>query len=505
MRLPEQAGAVEVSGITLDSRTVRPGDLYVALPGSRVHGARFAEATVAAGAVAVLTDPTGAELAAAAGLPVVVADDARDAMADAAATLFGRPTHELMMYGITGTNGKTTTAFLLEAALEACGRRVGTIGTIGFRLDGAELPSNRTTVTTPESPDLQALLAVMLERGADSVAMEVSSHALALQRVDHIGFDIAAFTNLGRDHLDFHPTVADYFEAKARLFQPEWCRVAVVNTDDEHGQELARRLREQGSPRLVSTGFGESDHRLLEVRPEGPGMFVRCQGPYGERSFTIDLPGEHNARNAVMALAMASEAGLDADAAIEGLRHAQVPGRMQLVRLEGSRPDGRGAPRVHVDFAHTPQAISSALAAAHPGPGGRVLAVLGAGGDRDAAKREPMGRAAAEGAQVVVVTDDNPRNEDPDTIRAAVLAGARAVDGVELVEQAGRSAAIRTALSLAGPQDVLLVLGKGHEKGQIIAEKVHRFDDVEQVRTIWNALRLVGDAPAAEEDTDAQH
>ena len=501
VRLPAGAHDVVVRGITLDSRTVGAGDLYVALPGSRVHGAGFAEAARDKGAVAILTDPTGADLAGAGGLPVVVAADARDAMADAAAALFGHPTHELTMYGITGTNGKTTTAFLLEAALAACGRRVGTIGTIGFRLDGEELPSNRTTVTTPESPDLQALLAVMRERGADSVAMEVSSHALALQRVDHIGFDVAAFTNLGRDHLDFHATMADYFEAKARLFQAEWCRVAVVNIDDEHGRELARRLSGEGDPRLVTTGFAASDHRLLEVRPEGPGMFVRCAGPYGERSFTIDLPGDYNARNAVMALAMATEAGLDADAAIEGLRHAQVPGRMQLVRLQGRRPDGRGAPRVHVDFAHTPQAIESALAAANPGPGGRVLAVLGAGGDRDAAKRAPMGRAAAQGAQVVVVTDDNPRTEDPDAIRAAVLAGAREVAGPQCLEQAGRSRAIRVALQQAGPDDVVLVLGKGHEKGQIVGDQVHRFDDVEQVRTIWNALRLVG----GQEDDDEDH
>lgn len=497
VELPADAHRVSVSGITLDSRGVSEGDLYVALSGSRVHGARFAGQAAEQGAVAILTDAAGRDEAAASGLPVVVARDARDAMADAAATLFGLPTHKLLMFGITGTNGKTTTCFLLEAALEAAGRRVGSIGTIGFRLEGKELPSDRTTVTTPESPDLQALLATMLERGADSVAMEVSSHALALQRVDHIGFDVAAFTNLGRDHLDFHPSIEDYFEAKARLFQAAHCRVAVVNIDDEHGRILASRLTDTGPveapmPRLVTTGFAESDHQLLEVRPQDGGTFVRCRGPYGERSFTIDLPGDYNARNAVMALAMATEAGLGADDAIEGLRHAQVPGRMQLVTLPGSRPDGRGAPRVHVDFAHTPQAIESALQAANPGSG-QVVAVLGAGGDRDEAKRAPMGRAAAEGAGLVVVTDDNPRTEDPDQIRAAVVAGAREVPGVEVLEQAGRSRAIRVALQQAGPGDVVLVLGKGHEKGQIVGDQVHRFDDVEVVRQVWNALCLVGD------------
>ena len=320
VRLPAGAHDVVVRGITLDSRTVGAGDLYVALPGSRVHGAGFAEAARGKGAVAILTDPTGADLAGAGGLPVVVAADARDAMADAAAALFGHPTHELTMYGITGTNGKTTTAFLLEAALAACGRRVGTIGTIGFRLDGEELPSNRTTVTTPESPDLQALLAVMRERGADSVAMEVSSHALALQRVDHIGFDVAAFTNLGRDHLDFHATMADYFEAKARLFQAEWCRVAVVNIDDEHGRELARRLSGEGDPRLVTTGFAASDHRLLEVRPEGPGMFVRCAGPQGAQcsdGFRIGSDGPNV--QGLGALAAGADLEIDDLTLLEGL------------------------------------------------------------------------------------------------------------------------------------------------------------------------------------------
>lgn len=486
VRLPEQS--VEVSGITLDSRTIGEGDLYVALSGTRAHGAQFAAGAVERGAVAILTDEAGRELAEATGVPVVVADDARDAMADAAATLFGAPTHQLMMFGLTGTNGKTTTTFLLEAALVTAGRRVGTIGTNGFRLDGVELPSNRTTVTTPESPDLQALLAVMLERGADCVAMEVSSHALALQRVDHIGFDVAGFTNLGRDHLDFHPTMEDYFEAKARLFDAEHCRVAVINTDDEHGRILAERITAAGAPRLVTTGFGDSDHQLLDVTPEGPGSRVRYRGPSGEREFTIDLPGDYNARNAVMALAMAVEAGLDADAALEGIRHAQVPGRMQLVRLNCSSAEPVEAPTVYVDFAHTPQAIESAVRSARPGPDGRIIVVVGAGGDRDAAKRGPMGQAAATGTGLVVVTDDNPRTEDPAVIRAAVAEGARAAGGAEVVEQAGRRQAIGVALAAAGPADVVLVLGKGHEKGQTVGQTVHDFDDVEVVLEQWEKI-----------------
>lgn len=511
VELPSQAP--EVRGITLDSRSVGPGDLYVALSGTRVHGAKFAAAAAAQGAVAVLTDEAGREQALASGLPVVVAQDARDAMADASATLFGHPSRQLLMFGITGTNGKTTTCFLLDAALQAAGVRVGTIGTIGFRLDGAELPSNRTTVTTPESPDLQGLLATMLERGARSVAMEVSSHALALQRVDHTGFDVAGFTNLGRDHLDFHASMEDYFEVKARLFEADHCRVAVISTDDEHGRVLADRIRArqaagQSAPRLVTTGFGPSDHQILSAEPYGLGMVVHYRGPAVERRFTIDLPGDYNARNAVMALAMATEAELpdgshlDVDRVIEGLLRAQVPGRMQLLRLPAQAlPDGswREAPAVYVDFAHTPQAIESAVRAAHPEPGGRTIVVVGAGGDRDQAKRGPMGAAAATGTGLVVVTDDNPRTEDPSTIRAAVTAGAVAAGDAQVVEVAGRRAAIAHALAQATTGDVVLVLGKGHEKGQTVGEVVHDFDDVEVTLEQWAALTRL------EEDEDAQH
>ncbi|WP_420176942.1 UDP-N-acetylmuramoyl-L-alanyl-D-glutamate--2,6-diaminopimelate ligase [Luteococcus sp. OSA5] len=482
IELPD--ASVPVTGITLDSRTVTQGDLYVALSGSRTHGASFAAGAVERGAVAILTDEAGRSQAEATGVPVVVARDARATMADAAAVLFGRPGDELLMFGLTGTNGKTTTTFLLEAALAAGGRRVGTIGTNGFRLDAQELPSNRTTVTTPESPDLQALLAVMRERGAQCVAMEVSSHALALQRVERITFDVAGFTNLGRDHLDFHPTMEDYFEAKALLFEPERCRIAVVNTDDPHGQELARRITERGQVRLETTGMADSDHQIIATRPQGPGTWIHYRGPQGEREFTIDLPGDYNARNAVMAVAMATAAGVELDEAIAGVAHAQVPGRMQLVRL-----DGEQAPTVYVDFAHTPQAIEQAVRSARPGPGGRIVVVTGAGGDRDSAKRAPMGAAAASGLGIVVVTDDNPRTEDPSAIRAAVAEGARAAGQAEVVEvQDGRRAAIRRALELAGPADVVLVLGKGHEKGQIVGTTIHDFVDVDVVHEQWKLL-----------------
>ncbi|GAE68686.1 UDP-N-acetylmuramoylalanyl-D-glutamate-2,6-diaminopimelate ligase [Cutibacterium acnes JCM 18909] len=250
-----------ITGITLDSRQVRPGDLYVGLHGLHAHGASFAASAVESGAVAVLTDEDGATLAAEAGVPIIVVDDPRVAMAVAAAKIFGHPSDAMTMFGITGTNGKTTTAFLVEAGLRAAGHHVGTIGTIGFRLDGEELPSARTTVTTPEAPDLQGLFAAMAERGASDVVMEVSSHALALQRVDGTCFDVVAFTNLGRDHLDFHNTLDNYFNAKARLFTPDLARVGVINVDDPRGRQLVERMQANGV-KAVTTSI----HQPLTIR-----------------------------------------------------------------------------------------------------------------------------------------------------------------------------------------------------------------------------------------------
>lgn len=472
-------GAAEatVTGVTLDSRAVRPGDLYVALPGLRTHGARFAGDAVAAGAHAVLTDPEGAGLLAGLGVPVAVVADPRTEMARVAAEVYGRPGERLDLYGVTGTAGKTSTTFLVAAALEAAGRRVGTIGTIGFTLGGEQLASPRTTVTTPESPDLQALLAHLAERGADAVAMEVSSHALALHRVDGLVFDVAAFTNLGRDHLDFHADQEEYFQAKASLFRDGRCRAAVVNTDDEHGRRLAAELRGAPGVRLLTTG-ATGDYRPLgaELSADGTSR-VRLATPGGEREFTLGLLGDFNQRNAATAVAMLDAAGVDLEAALPGLATAYVPGRMQRVDL------GADAPGVVVDFAHTPESVSAALGAL---PAGRRIAVLGCGGDRDQAKRGPMGAAAATAADVVVVTDDNPRSEPPEAIRAAVLAGARAAGTSATVVDGGpRADAIRLALGLAGPGDWVAVLGKGHEKGQQLADRTVDFDDVAVVTAAW--------------------
>ncbi|CAL8971815.1 UDP-N-acetylmuramoyl-L-alanyl-D-glutamate--2,6-diaminopimelate ligase [Propionicimonas sp. T2.31MG-18] len=476
------SGRAVVTGITLDSRGVLPGDLYVALPGRTVHGAAFAAQAVAGGAAAVLTDTDGAALLAGIGVPVAVVPDPRTEMARVAADLYGRPGDRLDLFGVTGTAGKTSTTFLLAAALSAAGHSVGTIGTIGFALDGRPLASGRTTVTTPESPDLQALLGYLAEHGADTVAMEVSSHALALHRVDELVFDVAGFTNLGRDHLDFHAGQEDYFQAKARLFRDGRCRAAVVNTDDEYGRRLAAELAAGAVP-LATTG-STGDYRVTRREPAADGSsVVTLATPGGERTFVLGLLGEFNARNAATAAAMLDLAGVDLDVALPGLATAFVPGRMQRVDL------GPAAPGVVVDFAHTPEAVTAALEGLPPG---RRIAVLGCGGDRDQAKRGPMGAAAAAAASVVVVTDDNPRSESPEAIRRAVLAGAREVaasSGAQVHDGGSRADAIRLALGLARPGDWVAVLGKGHESGQQLADRTIPFDDVRVVTQAWAEVR----------------
>lgn len=478
-----------VTGITLDSRLVTAGDLYVALPGRFHHGATFADAAVQAGAVAVLTDAAGAAAAGELTTPVVVVADPRRAMASVAARIYGQPAEAVAMYAVTGTNGKTTTTFLLDAALRALGRRTGVIGTIGFQLDGRPLPGARTTVTTPESPELQAMLAYLVQEGVDAVLMEVSSHALVLGRADAITFDVAAFTNLGRDHLDFHGDLESYFSAKAALFTPERTRRALINIDDPRGIQLVESL--QSSPVQVNTIslLPGADYCAMayEPRPDGR-TAVHARLRHRDLDFVLGLPGDFNVRNALTALAMidvVSELSTaELEQAASGLADASVPGRMERVDL------GADAPLVYVDFAHTPQAVTAALGAAGPG---RRIAVLGCGGDRDARKRQPMGAAAARSADVVIVTDDNPRSEDPGSIRAEVMIGAqqaRDSDGLATVVMDGgdRAAAIRQALELADPGDVVAILGKGHEDGQQLADRVLPFRDADVALAQWRAL-----------------
>jgi UDP-N-acetylmuramoyl-L-alanyl-D-glutamate--2,6-diaminopimelate ligase len=455
---------------------VRPGALYAALPGSRSHGAQFVAAAAEAGAVAVLTDESGRGHPH--DLPTLVVENPRDVLGRVAATVYGEPTRDLQLFGVTGTNGKTTTTYLLDAVLRRLGP-TGLIGTIETRVADEVVKSVRTT---PEAPDLQALFAVMRERGVRACAMEVSSHALALGRVDGTRFAVAGFTNLSQDHLDFHEDFEDYFASKASLFTPERCDVAVVNVDDEYGRRLVADIVVPVT--TVSAGGKDADLRVVATRESGHGTTViEIDDGHGGLNVEIGLPGEFNVANALLAVAMLRQAGVPEGTIAAGLVDATVPGRMELF----TRSDGLA---VFVDYAHTPDAVELALRAVRHRTRGRVIAVVGCGGDRDAGKRPAMGAAAAREADVVIVTDDNPRSEDPAAIRAAAVYGARrAAPDKEVRDIGGRREAIEAATRAGGPGDTVVVLGKGHETGQEIGGVVHPYDDRETVRELLEADR----------------
>ncbi len=421
-------GGRSLTGVTLDSRGVRPGDVYAALPGARLHGARFAADAVAAGAAAVLTDEDGARLCEGVAVPVLVVADPRGVLGGVSSWVYGHPAADLLMLGVTGTNGKTTTCYLIEAALRHAGRRTGMIGTVETRFAGRRVPSPRTT---PESPDLHGLLAVMREAEVSACAMEVSSHALALHRVDAVRYDVAGFTNLSQDHLDFHPDLEDYFTTKASLFTPERTRSAVVCVDDPWGTRLAVEATVPvvtfRTPLAADHGgTGETDWEAVDLTPsiDGPGTEFTLRHRDGHSLDLVSpLAGDFNVANTSLAALMLVAAGFDEAGIRDGLASGDtVPGRMQVV---GDASDGH--PLAVVDYAHTPDAVTAALRALRRTASGRLVVVLGAGGDRDPGKREAMGAAAATGADVVVVTDDNPRGEDPSAIRARLVAGAREV------------------------------------------------------------------------------
>ncbi|MEU9402046.1 UDP-N-acetylmuramoyl-L-alanyl-D-glutamate--2,6-diaminopimelate ligase [Streptomyces sp. SID4985] len=469
------AGSADVTGITHDSRAVRPGDVYAALPGARLHGADFVTQAASLGAVAVLTDPTGAERAAATGLPVLVVDDPRAEMGELAATVYGHPGRELLQIGITGTSGKTTTAYLVEGGLKAV-RATGLIGTVETRIGEERIKSERTT---PEATDLQALFAVMRERGTEAVAMEVSSHALVLGRVDGCVFDIAVFNNLSPEHMEFHSDMEDYFQAKAQLFTPERSRLGVVNADDEYGRRLAT---EAGVPVVTFSAEGDpdADWRAEDVQIGPMDSTFTAVGPNGERVHARSpLPGPFNVANTLAALVALAAAGIDPQTAADGIAAVPgVPGRLE--RVDAGQPY-----LAVVDYAHKTDAVESVLKALRKVTKGRLHIVLGCGGDRDRTKRAPMGAAAARYADTAVLTSDNPRSEDPLAILATMLEGAASVPAHErgevlLFEE--RAAAIAAAVGRAHAGDTVLVAGKGHEQGQDIAGVVRPFDDRQVLR-----------------------
>ncbi|CAM5644728.1 UDP-N-acetylmuramoyl-L-alanyl-D-glutamate--2,6-diaminopimelate ligase OS=Streptomyces tendae OX=1932 GN=murE PE=3 SV=1 [Streptomyces tendae] len=473
--VPAPDGSAEITGITHDSRAVRPGDLYAALPGARLHGADFVTQAAGLGAAAVLTDPAGAERAAAAGLPALVVDDPRARMGELAATIYGHPGRDLLQIGITGTSGKTTTAYLVEGGLRTA-KSTGLIGTVEMRIGDERIKSERTT---PEATDLQALFAVMRERGTEAVAMEVSSHALVLGRVDACVFDIAVFTNLSPEHMEFHSGMEDYFQAKAQLFTPERSRLGVVNVDDEYGRRLAR---EATVPVVTysAEGHPDADWRADEVEVGPLDSTFTVLGPKGERiAAKSPLAGPFNVANTLAAIVALATAGLDPQSAADGVAAVPgVPGRLE--RVDEGQPFF-----AVVDYAHKTDAVESVLRALRKVTEGRLHVVLGCGGDRDTTKREPMGAAVARFADTAVLTSDNPRSEDPLAILATMLQGAASVPAHERGEVQvfeDRAAAIAAAVARAEPGDTVLVAGKGHEQGQDIAGVVRPFDDRQVLR-----------------------
>ncbi|TDD74801.1 UDP-N-acetylmuramoyl-L-alanyl-D-glutamate--2,6-diaminopimelate ligase [Actinomadura rubrisoli] len=475
-------GDVAVTGITHDSREVKPGDLYAALPGARAHGAQFSAQAAEAGAVAILTDPDGYDRAVTTGLPVLAVAHVRAHLGEAAAWVYGEPGRDLLLIGVTGTSGKTTTVFLLEAGLRAAGIETGLVGGVELRVGESRVPS---ALTTPESTDLHALFAMMRERGVGAAAMEVSSHALAQGRVGGAHYDVAIFTNLSQDHLDYHPTMQDYFLAKAELFTPPYSRVGVVNLDDHYGRELLQ-IATVPTTTFSATGDPAADWRAEDVRVGADGSIFRIVGPGGiEADAAVQLAGPFNVANALGAIVALVEAGIPLPAAVRGVGALPgVPGRLERV------DEGQEFVTL-VDYSHKPGAVEAVLTALRPVTEGSLAVVLGCGGDRDRGKRPLMGEAAARLADMAYFTNDNPRSEDPLAILAAMVEGGLKVpqpQRAHVVVEPDRAAAIRLAVARARRGDVVVVAGKGHEQGQYVAGDVHAFDDREVVREALRGL-----------------
>jgi UDP-N-acetylmuramoyl-L-alanyl-D-glutamate--2,6-diaminopimelate ligase len=470
MKLAELSGAlsptrtrgdleVEIADLAYDSRRVRPCTLFVCVTGLSSDGHRFAPTAVRSGAAALLCERELPEL----DVPQLIVADARAAMAPLADRFFGRPSAGLAVLGVTGTNGKTTTAYLTRSILESCGRRCGLLGTVEQVVGGRAEPVERTT---PEAIDLQRTFRRMLDAGDVACAIEVSSHALVLGRVDATSFAAAAFTNLTQDHLDFHAGMDDYFAAKRGLFFPAPDRrpapdALVVNIDDERGAALAAELNAAGREPITFSAAGRANAALRAQGVDFDASGSRFALLHRDREplpVSLALPGPFNVENALAALGLALAAGVEIEPAIAALAEARaVPGRME--------PIEEGQPfAVLVDYAHTPDSLDNVLRAARSLTGGRLISVFGCGGDRDRAKRPLMGRAGSSRSDLSFITSDNPRSEPPAAIIGEILAGVEAGAQVEVVED--RRAAIAAAFAAAGPGDLVVIAGKGHEQGQ---------------------------------------
>jgi UDP-N-acetylmuramoyl-L-alanyl-D-glutamate--2,6-diaminopimelate ligase len=485
-------GDVEVTDLAYDSRRVRPGTLYFCVRGERADGHDFAPEAVKHGAVALVVDRP---------LDVPVAQvrvrDVRAAMAPVAVQFFRDPTAELDVVGVTGTNGKTTTAFLSRLILEAAGTPTGLLGTVKRIVGGVEEEVERTT---PEAIDLQGTFRRMLDAGDRACVMEVSSHALALNRVAGVRLAVAAFTNLTQDHLDFHADMEDYFRAKARLFAAtpdaeapgsgwpsEAPGAAVINADDPFGSRLADQVRAARTSRLLTfspAGDGGADFRAVDVEFDAAGSRFRCVGPDGEVDVEMPLPGHFNVENALAAIAATSILGAPAAVAAQALTETdRVPGRFEAV--------DEGQPfTVLVDYAHTPDSLENVLRAARKVTDGRLICVFGCGGDRDRAKRPLMGEIAARLSDRCIVTSDNPRSEDPRAIIGEILDGARKAGGGGVTVEPDRRRAIALSLEGAASGDTVVIAGKGHEQGQEFEDgRTIPFDDRQVAREELRRLR----------------
>ncbi|WP_375571809.1 UDP-N-acetylmuramoyl-L-alanyl-D-glutamate--2,6-diaminopimelate ligase [Seohaeicola saemankumensis] len=473
----------QITGLAVDSREVRAGTLFAALPGTRVHGASFIPTALAQGATAILTDAEGARLAAdtlaASDAALVVVEDPRQALACAAALWFGA--QPATMVAVTGTNGKTSVATFTRQIWEEMDLAAVNLGTTG--VEGAyEAPLRHTT---PEPITLHRVLAQAAAAGVTHAAMEASSHGLAQRRLDGVHLRAAGFTNLTQDHLDYHADFADYFNAKAGLF----ARVlgvdgtAVINVDDSRGMDMANVARTRGQEVITVGRRDGADLQLVSQRFDATGQTILCRFRGKTYSADLALLGGFQAENVLVAVGLVIACGADPDRVFETLPHmGTVRGRMQLA---ATRTNGAA---VFVDYAHTPDAVATALRAMRPHVMGRLIAIVGAGGDRDTTKRPLMGAAAAAHADAVIVTDDNPRSEDPAAIRAAVLSGIPEDARAHVQEVGDRAEAILRGVAALGPGDALLIAGKGHETGQTVGDMVLPFDDVEQASMAVAAL-----------------
>ncbi|MDD5307089.1 MAG: UDP-N-acetylmuramoyl-L-alanyl-D-glutamate--2,6-diaminopimelate ligase [Deltaproteobacteria bacterium] len=482
-------GDVEVTGVTHDSREARSGFLFAALEGAKTDGRRFVDDALARGASAVLAaERLGT------GVPEIVVSDPRAALGLAAAACYGHPTRRMGVAAVTGTNGKTTTTYLVESALRAAGLAPAVMGTVEYRFGERRWDAAHTT---PEAPVIQSVAREMAEAGATHLVMEASSHGLALGRLNGCRFRVAAFTNLTQDHLDFHRTMERYAAAKMLLFtraiEGEPDARAVVNADDPFGREILALVRHPSLSVSCDPSSGADIRPLTAPSYSIDGIEARLVTPGGEVTLTSPLLGEHNLANLVLALGICIGLGVDAKIAVLGLARAtHVPGRLERI----SNPGGAA---VLIDYAHTPDALTRALAALRPLTRGRLICVFGCGGDRDPGKRPLMGRAVAQGADLAVVTSDNPRTEEKEAIVDMILPGVvgeglELLDGARLaaatrghVVELDRRAAIRLAIFAARPEDTVLIAGKGHEDYQILGTRKIHFDDREEARAALEA------------------